>query len=123
MILVYGGMDGVRDEGALDSCLAQPKTDVFGVERFATLVQKAAAYCFLVVRNHPFFDGNKRAGFVAAMHFLRINNVQAQFDADEAYKVVIGVARGETGFDDVVKMVASAVARAESPLGDGASHA
>ena len=115
-------MQGVRDEGVLDSCLAQPRMFVFGVERFPSLIEKAAAYCFSIVRNHPFFDGNKRTGFVAALHFLRINNVQVRFDENEAYDVIVGVAKGEVSVEDVATMITSAVARAESPLGNEASN-
>lgn len=105
-------MPGVRDEGALDSCLAQPQTAVFGYERFATLDEKAAAYCFLFVRNHPFFDGNKRAGFVAMLHFLRINGVEASFDQDDAYDVILRVAAGEAGHAELAQLVAEAIQRA-----------
>ena len=92
MMRRYGGMPGVRDEANLDSCRVLPQTHVFDVERFPTLIEKAAAYCFFIVRNHPFFDGNKRTGFAAALHFLRINGVQPWFDEDEAYNVIMGVA-------------------------------
>jgi death-on-curing protein len=121
LIRRYGGMQGVRDEGVLNSCLAQPKTFVFDVERFSMLIEKAAAYCFFIVRNHPFFDGNKRTGFVAALHFLRINNVKARFDEDEAYDVIVGVAKGEVTVDDLATMIALAVARAQSSPANGAS--
>jgi death-on-curing protein len=123
LIARYGGIRGVRDEGILDSCLAQPKMSVFDVERFPTLIEKAAAYCFFVVRNHPFLDGNKRTGFVAALHFLRINNVKVRFDEDEMYDVIVGIAKGEVSVDDLAALIALAVARAEAPPTDGASNA
>lgn len=122
MLEGYGGMPGVRDEGILDSCLAQPQTHVFDVERFPTLIEKAAAYCFFIVRNHPFFDGNKRTGFVAPQHFLRINGVQESFEEDEAYNVIIGVANGEVSMEGVATMIASAVQRATSPRTYGKSN-
>jgi len=122
LIRRYGGMRGVRDEGVLDSCLVQPKTCVFNVERFPTLIEKAAAYCFFIVRNHPFFDGNKRTGFVAALHFLRINDVKVCFDEDEMYDVIVGVAKGEVTVDDLTTMIALAVARPESPSENGAPN-
>ena len=88
-------MPGLRDAAALDSCVAQPKTVVFGHERFASLYDKAAAYCFYIVRGHPFFDGNKRSGFLAALHFLRINGVSPTIDEDAMFDMIIGVAVGE----------------------------
>ncbi len=115
MLHRYGGMPGLRDGGILDSCLAQPQTHVFGVEPFPTLIDKAAAYCYFIVRNHPFFDGNKRSALAAAQYFLWINGVEAWFEEHEAYDVIIRVAKGEVGLEGVSKMIASAVERAESP--------
>lgn len=111
----HGGMPGVRDDGILDSCLAQPGITVFNVERYPTVHAKAAAYCYFIVRNHPFFDGNKRTGFVAILEFLRLNDMKADFDENEAYGVILGVAKGETHLDAVASMIASAVRRANPP--------
>ena len=89
----------MRDEDALATCVAQPKTAVFGHERFASLPDKAAAYCFFLVCTHPFFDGNKRVGFLSALHFLRVNGITPVFDEDEMYDAIIGVAQGELDVD------------------------
>lgn len=94
-----GGMRGVRDASALSSCVAQPKTAVFGEERFPTLFDKAAAYCFFMVRLHPFFDGNKRTGLVAAITFLLDHGVTPAFDENEMYDVMIRVANGQIEID------------------------
>lgn len=92
-------MTGVRDEGALASCLAQPKTAVFGEERFPTIFDKAAAYCYFIVRMHPFFDGNKRTGLVAAITFLLDHGISPLFDENEMYDVMIRVANGQIEID------------------------
>jgi death-on-curing protein len=92
-------MLGLRDKGALATCVAQPKTAVFGQERFASLSDKAAAYCFFLVRTHPFFDGNKRVGFLSGLHFLRVNGISPVFDEEETYNAIIGVAQGELDID------------------------
>jgi death-on-curing protein len=102
IIGLYGGMPGVRDEGALESCLAQPQTAVFGCEPFPSLHEKAAAYCYFIVRNHPFFDGNKRAGFIAALHFLLVNDVIPRFNEDRLYDTILAVAQGEAGVTELV---------------------
>lgn len=101
LIGLTGGMFGIRDRGALESSLAQPKMIAFGKERFPNLIEKAAAYCFFIVRNHPFFDGNKRTGLVAAITFLLDHGVKPIFDEDEMYKVIIGVAKGEMDVDEL----------------------
>lgn len=110
----YGGMPGVRDEHALESCLAQPQAFVFDVERFPALVDKAAAYCFFIVRNHPFFDGNKRTGFTGALHFLHVNGVAAQFEQDESYDIILEVAKGDSGLARLKGWIAEAVARGKA---------
>lgn len=96
---LYGGMPGLRDADGLESSLAQPQTCVFGHERFPTLLEKAGAYCFFIVCNHPFCDGNKRTGFLAAFHFLRKNGCLVDFDPDLVLKAVQGAASGELGLD------------------------
>ena len=69
MLAQYGGLAGVRDEGLLDSSLAKP-LHLFAYSS-PTLPQLAASYAAGIVHNHPFLDGNKRAGFVVAVVFLR----------------------------------------------------
>ena len=90
-----GGMPGLRDATALETCVAQPKTAVFGRERFPSVYDKAAAYCFFIVRAHPFFDGNKRTGLLAAVHYLLSAGVTPLFDQDEMYGLINGIATGE----------------------------
>jgi death-on-curing protein len=55
-----GGAPGIRDLGALDSAIAQPKATFGGVDLYPSVAEKAAALCFSLVQNHPFVDGNKR---------------------------------------------------------------
>jgi death-on-curing protein len=72
----HGGATGVRDEGLFDSALARSRQLAnYGEPDIADL---AAAYAFGLVRNHPFIDGNKRTGFVAAQLFLRLNGHRIQ---------------------------------------------
>ena len=98
----YGGMAGVHDRGALESSVAQPQTCVYGQERHSTLSEKAAAYCFFITRNHPFFDGNKRTGLLAALYFLTKNGVAAlSLDREKVYEVVLAVASGEAEMGDL----------------------
>ena len=55
----FGGTDGVRDEGLLESALAAPTQTFGGQYLYPTLLQKAAQLGFALVSNHPFWDGNK----------------------------------------------------------------
>ena len=63
----------VRDHGLLASALARPATTVFGADAYPSLDRKAAALLESVVKNHPFFDGNKRSGAFLFLWYLRLN--------------------------------------------------
>lgn len=77
----YGGLAGVRDMGLLESALAMPTATYAGEYLHQTLFEMAAAYLFHIVCNHPFLDGNKRTGTVAALVLLSLNGIT--FEADE----------------------------------------
>lgn len=68
LIKKYGGSDGVRDMGALESAVARPQS-----EYYKDVIQCAAALFESLAINHPFIDGNKRVAFAATDVFLRIN--------------------------------------------------
>jgi death-on-curing protein len=84
LIARFGGISGVRDEGLLESALARPQ-QLFAYEA-PTLFGSAAAYAHGIVKNHPFLDGNKRVGFMAAYTFLGVNGVE--FSAPEVEVVI-----------------------------------
>jgi death-on-curing protein len=90
---IFGGAPGFRDDGALESALGRP-LNKWQYEN-AELPELAAAYAFGIVRNHPFVDGNKRAGFVAMLGFLLLNRIEFAPDPIEATAIIIGVAAGE----------------------------
>jgi death-on-curing protein len=69
MIEVYGGSEGLRDEGLLGSAIAQPQTSFSHNYLYADLFEMAAAYLYHIVQNHPFYDGNKRTGAAAQLPF------------------------------------------------------
>lgn len=87
---VFGGAAGVRDEGGLESALGRPinKWRYEGAE----LPELAAAYAFAIVRNHPFVDGNKRAGFMAMVGFLLLNEIDFAPDPIEATAIILALA-------------------------------
>jgi death on curing protein len=91
----YGGLLGVRDWGLLESALAMPAAAFGGIYLHADLCEMAAAYLFHIVRNHPFIDGNKRVGAVAAYVFLALNDVRLTADNHAFADIVLSVARSE----------------------------
>ena len=92
----YGGSLGVRDWGLLKSAVAMPPAAFGGQYLHTDLSEMAAAYLFHIVQNHPFIDGNKRVGAVAADVFLALNDTALVANEDDYAELVLAVARGET---------------------------
>jgi death-on-curing protein len=104
-IAIHGGVEGLRDEGLLDSALhrAQNRFHYEGVSEIAEL---AATYGVAIAANHPFVDGNKRAAFQCAALFLRLNGWRLVADRVDATRAVVGLAAGDldqSGFADWVR--------------------
>ena len=90
----FGGTPGVRDEGLLESALAQPQATFGGQFLHPTISEQAAAYLYHIAMNHPFIDGNKRTAFAVMDTFLRLNGCAMNLTDDRAYDLVMRVARG-----------------------------
>lgn len=90
----YGGGAGLRDRGLLESAVAQPQASFGGLYVHDGLFAMAAAYLFHIVSNHPFVDGNKRTGLLAAQVFLHLNRVVLTRESDALYELTMGVAEG-----------------------------
>jgi death-on-curing protein len=103
-IQLYGGSEGIRDQGLLEAALAQPEATFGGEYLHKSIFEMAAAYFYHLVQNHPFIDGNKRVGTASAVVFLSINGYELNPDLDKPdsktkrtkfEKVVLSVASGE----------------------------
>lgn len=101
MIERYGGHAGIRDIGLLASAVAVPQASFGGVPLHADLFEMAAAYLFHIVSNHPFFDGNKRAGAASALVFLTLNDVAVEADEDGLVEITLAVATSQATKTDV----------------------
>jgi death-on-curing protein len=88
----YGGSPGLRDLGALESAVATPQATFGGEFLHKSIPAIAAAYLFHLCQNHPFIDGNKRAGANAAVTFLLMNDWEPTFEQEELVEVVLAVA-------------------------------
>jgi death on curing protein len=103
---IRGGASGVRDLGALESCVSQPYVTFGGQDLYPGLASKASALCFSLVMNHPFVDGNKRIGHAAMEVFLLLNGNQIDCGVDEQEEVMLSLAAGNLSreaFTDWVK--------------------
>ncbi len=97
----WGGLDGVRDMGLLESALAMPSASFGGEYLHGTLFEMAAAYLFHLAKNHPFLDGNKRTATLAAIVFLEINGVEVEADDDAMFDIVLRVANSQASKADL----------------------
>ena len=91
----YGGAQSIRDAKVLLSAVAMPQAGFDGDYLQKDLFEMAGAYLFHIVQNHPFIDGNKRTGAVAALLFLSLNDVQIDIDNPELADFVLAVAQGK----------------------------
>lgn len=103
-LALFGGADGVRDLGLLESALGRPLNKLaYGETSLAAL---AAAYAFGIARNHPFVDGNKRAAFASIIVFLGLNGVDFDVPPEAATAIIVGMAAGEIDEDGLARWIA-----------------
>lgn len=91
----FGGASGVRDMELLKSALGMPSATFGGTFLHPTIYEMAAAYLFHLVENHPFVDGNKRVGAMAALVFLDMNGIDFEVSDEEFTAMVLRVASGK----------------------------
>jgi death-on-curing protein len=85
----HGGLPGIRDEGLLDSAIAQPSLKFGGGFLHAGLLDMAAAYLFHLAMNHPFVDGNKRTALAACLVFLELNGFRVREEETDLADMVL----------------------------------
>ncbi len=90
-----GGARGIRDMGALESVLNQPRLTFDQTDLYPDLISKATALCFSLVMNHPFVDGNKRVGHAAMETFLILNGYEVEAKVDEQEQIILDLASGK----------------------------
>ena len=95
LIREFGGIDGIRDEGLLESALAAPFQTFGGEPVYPSLQAKAAQLGFGLIRNHPFVDGNKRIGAHTMLVFLAVNGIELRYEQQELIDIVLSLAAGQ----------------------------
>ena len=103
------GSGGIRDLGALESAIAQPRMKFGGEELYSTIIEKASALGFSIVMNHPFVDGNKRAGHAAMETFLVLNRLEIKAAVNEQERVILALAAGELERDAFINWLQKSV--------------
>ena len=100
LIARYGGMSGLRDEGALQSALIMPQNRLWyeGTEDIAIL---GATYAYHLTKAHAFFDGNKRIAAVISFAFVYTNRGFIDATEDEVVDLFMGIAASHLTREDV----------------------
>ncbi|MGA3010862.1 MAG: type II toxin-antitoxin system death-on-curing family toxin [Terracidiphilus sp.] len=93
-ISLFGGSDGVRDWGLLESALARPKNLFAYADKTLTMADLTAAYAAGISGNHPFVDGNKRTAMQVAFVFLEFNGFPVTASPEEACLTFLRLAEG-----------------------------
>jgi death-on-curing protein len=102
-LALFGGPDGIRDQGMLESALGRPINKfTYGETDLAAL---AAAYAFRIARNHPFVDGNKRAAFGAIIVFLGLNDIDFLVPPESATAMILALAAGEVNEEGLTRWI------------------
>ena len=107
----YGGAQGVRDIGLIQSALARP-TNKWHYEN-PDLFVLAAAYGFGIAKNHGFEDGNKRTAFLALYTFLGLNGYDLDAPEEEVVRIMEAVADGSLGEPELAEWVRKRSVRIE----------
>lgn len=104
----FGGLEGVRDLGLLESALYRPRTGYY-----KDLAEMAAALFESLLMNHAFVDGNKRIAFFATDIFLRLNGWKLRVEPKSAHEFLIGLLEGnECDFGHLLPWIRSSIVRA-----------
>lgn len=112
-LALFGGADGLRDIGLLESALGRPLNKyAYGERDLAVL---AAAYGFGIARNHPFVDGNKRTAFASIVIFLGLAGIELDASPANATAIMLGLAAGEIGEDGLARWIADYSIALEAP--------
>ncbi len=106
MLATFGGMPGLRDEGALESALARPRQHL-AYRPDADLASLAASYGYGIARNHPFNDGNKRVAFVVMAVFAGLNGYEIDAPETEVVAYVLDLAAGTLAEDELAEWIRS----------------
>lgn len=100
-----GGIEGVRDEGLLESALEAPFQTFDGEPLYPTLTEKAARLGYSLIKNHAMVDGNKRIGTHTMLVFLALNGVELSYTQEELYAEILSVAAGEQDYVGLLRWV------------------
>ena len=102
LIQEFGGGDGLREEGLLESALASPFQSFGGEDLYPSIQAKAAQLGYGLIKNHPFLDGNKRIGAHVMLVFLSLNGIELSYSQEELIETILAAAAGKMDNQDLL---------------------
>lgn len=101
----FGGSQGIRDLGLLESAVMQPQQSFGGADLYESLWDKASALCYSLCKNHPFIDGNKRTAALAMLVFIDLNDLEVIVPKGAIYEVTMKVAEGSLSREQLAQWI------------------
>ena len=105
LVAQSGGLDGIRDEGLLDSALNVPFQTFAEQDLYPTILEKAVRLGYGLICNHPFLDGNKRVGTHVMLVFLEINQLSLSYEDEELISTILQTASGMLDYNGLLNWV------------------
>ncbi|MBX3474825.1 MAG: type II toxin-antitoxin system death-on-curing family toxin [Planctomycetes bacterium] len=99
----FGGRDGVRDIGLLESAVAMPMAMFGGELLHPDIAAMAGAYLFHMSKSHALLDGNTRTAWAAALVFVVLNGHDIKATNDEVIEIGLAVADGSMAKDALIE--------------------
>lgn len=99
----YGGSHGIHNRGLLESAVFRPQASAFGEDAYPALFEKCAVLGYSLIQNHPFSDGNKRAGFACMHLMLLINGYDLKSTSKEEIAITEDIASGNVHEPDLAE--------------------
>lgn len=100
-----GGIDGLRDEGLLESALNAPFQTFDGMDLYPTIPSKCAVLCYSLINNHPFLDGNKRIGIFVLLTSLELNGISLSATDAELVDLGFAIAKNECNIAEITQWI------------------
>lgn len=107
VIKLFGGIDGIRDIGSIDSVINGIYQTFDGVELYPSITDKASFLVYGLIKNHAFADGNKRTGVAAMLVFLQMQGSNVEFTNEELIDLGLSIAKSEFKQPDISEWIES----------------
>ncbi len=95
----------LRNRPSLEYILLAVRYQIFGYDRFPTIVDKAAALGWWINGGHIFWDGNKRTGMQSIIELLELNGVRMNIDINSIIQIGSAVGEGIMSLEELTALI------------------